>query len=189
LTTPYLRGSRDPQLLASLGLYERAAGQEDRARKFLTAAVAGKVARPEAYLELARLRYADALAKPAAGEAFSTAQIAGITDLLYVARHQPPHLVEIYQLLADTWLHSAEKIPRDDALVLIQGALLFPAKLKLSYQAAVFAATAGVLDAAHGLASHGITAASDSTTRARFEQLKASLPPLPPAAAAQLPAR
>ena len=52
LIAPYLRGSRDPQLLAALGLEERAAGHDERARQFLEAAVAAKTTRARAYLDL-----------------------------------------------------------------------------------------------------------------------------------------
>jgi hypothetical protein len=176
LLPAYLRGSRDPGLLATLGLCERAAGHDDRARKFLEAATARKVVRPEAYLELARLRHADALAKPAAGGAFSAEQVAGITSLLYVARHQPPHLPELYELLAETWRHSAAKPGRDDVLVLIQGTTLFPQNLGLVYQVAAFAVEAGIFDAARPMIEHGVKQAADAPTRVRFEQLKASLP-------------
>ena len=52
LIAPYVRGEREPPLLGALGLYEHAAGQDERARRFLEAAVAGKVVRSEVYLEL-----------------------------------------------------------------------------------------------------------------------------------------
>ena len=60
MIAPYIRGERDPQLLAALGLLERTLGDDARAKKFLEAAVRGKAVRPRAYLELARLRLADA---------------------------------------------------------------------------------------------------------------------------------
>ncbi|MCX6954538.1 MAG: hypothetical protein NTV51_20485 [Verrucomicrobia bacterium] len=68
LSAPYHRGERDPRLLAALGLFDQANGEEARGRKFIEAATTAKVTRPRAYLELARYRYADALAKPAAGQ-------------------------------------------------------------------------------------------------------------------------
>jgi hypothetical protein len=176
LLPAYLRGSRDPALLATLGLYERAAGHEDRARKFLEAAVTRKVVRPEAYLELARLRYADALAQPAEEGRFSAGQVTGITQLLYVARHQPPHLPQLYELLAETWQHSHATIGREDALILIQGATLFPDRLDYVAQVAAFALTAGIYDAAKSLIEHGLSHATEPRLRERFEHLKAVLP-------------
>ncbi len=86
LIAPYIRGERDPQLLAALGLQERAAGEPVRARKFLEAAVRAKAVRPHAYLELARLRFAEAAAHPEAGDKFSAQQTAAILTVLFAAR-------------------------------------------------------------------------------------------------------
>jgi L-rhamnose mutarotase len=66
LIAPYVRGERDPRLLAALGLDELQAGRPDRARKFLEAAAQAKVVRARAHLELARLRLEEAREKPAA---------------------------------------------------------------------------------------------------------------------------
>src|SRR5262249_28448220 len=49
MIAPYIRGERDPQLLAALGLQEKAAGDPARARKFLEAASQGNAVRPRAY--------------------------------------------------------------------------------------------------------------------------------------------
>lgn len=183
LIAPYIRGERDPALLASLGLQERAAGEGERARKFLEAAVAGKVVRPDAYLELARYRYADALAKPGgANGVFSPAQAAGVLDLLLVARQQPPRLPAVYDLMADTWTRSPATPKREDIGALVDGVRLYPGRLKLAYQAAALSADAGLVEVAHSLADHGVKYAPDAASRARFETLKKSLPPEPPAA-------
>ncbi len=185
LIAPYIRGERDPLLLASLGLHERVAGEDDRARKFLEAAVAAKVVRAEAYLELARYRHADALAKPAGPNGrFSAPQAAGVIDLLMTARTQPPHQPAVYDLLADTWARSPLTPKREDVGALVDGVRLFPGRLKLAYQVAALSADAGQLDVAHSLAEHGIKYAPDATVRARFETLKKELPPEPAAPAA-----
>src|SRR5688572_23558088 len=68
LIAPYIRGERDPRLLAALGLDEKRAGNDDRARKFLEAASNARVDRARAYLELARLRLRDAQAQPRAAD-------------------------------------------------------------------------------------------------------------------------
>ncbi len=180
LTAPYIRGERDPRLLAALGLHERTTGQDDRARKFLDAAVTAKVVNPRAHLELARYRYADALAKPAGGGSFSAEQVAGITALLLTARTQPPALPEVFELLGDTWVRSATPAKRDDVLFLIEGVQRFPGRLKLLYQTSVLAAQANMNDAAHPLVDYGIQVAPDAKTKTAFEKLKASLPPAPP---------
>ncbi|MGH7945645.1 MAG: hypothetical protein ACREF9_11625, partial [Opitutaceae bacterium] len=170
-----------PNLLGSLGLYERAHGEEDRARKFLEAAYAAKTTRTDALLELARYRYADAMAKPeAASSRFSGAQVSSVMLPLRMARKQPPPIATVYELAGDTLLRSDVKLGRDDAVIVIEGAQLFPTRLKLVFQAAVMASELGELQSAHALADHGIRYAPDGTAKKRFEDLKASLPPAPP---------
>jgi hypothetical protein len=179
-TAPYIRGERDSRLLASLGLYDKATGEDARGRKFLEAAVADKVVQPRAYLELARYRYADAIAKPGAGEQFSPEQVASISSLLLTARQQPPSLPEVYELLTDTWSHSAKLPSREDVMFLVEGVRFFPGHLRMLYQATVICAEAGVLDVAHPFADYGLRVAPDAKTRGMFEKLKAALPPAPP---------
>ena len=185
LIAPYMRGERDPALLASLGLYENTYGEAPRARKFLEAAVADKTPRAEAYLELARLRFADAAAKPAGAEGkFSPAQTAAIVSLLETGRRLPPHQPALYELLGETWMRSAATANRDQAISLIDGARIFPGRLKLAYQAALVCASAGLLEPAHSLVDHGLKYAPDAAARARFEALKKALPPEPARSAA-----
>jgi hypothetical protein len=183
LIAPYLRGERDADLLAALGLYERAHDEPERGRKLLEAAFAAKTKRPDAGLELARLRYADALAQPAgaAGNRFSAAQTAAILAPLLDVRRSPPHLPALYDLVADTWVRSEAKPQLDDVRVLIDGAQLFPMRMKLVFIAAGFAADVNELQAAHALADHGIKYTPDPQGKKRFEDLKAGLPPAPPA--------
>ena len=180
LRAPYTRGERDPDLLGALGIYEKNHGEPDRARKFLEAAFAQKTKRADACLELARLRYADALAKPEGPEkSFSPAQVKSITDPLLVARKQPPPNFAVYDLMADTWARSALKPKREEAMPIIEGAVLFPLRLKLVYQSVYFAWDIGDLKSAHALADHGIKYANDAAVKKRFEDVKASLPPAP----------
>ncbi|MFM9956174.1 MAG: hypothetical protein ACKVVO_19145 [Opitutaceae bacterium] len=182
LIAPYIRGEREPLLLAALGLYDRAHGDEVRGRKFIEAATAAKVTRPRVYLELARYRYADALAKPGAGENFSAEQVSAILAPLLIARVQPPSMPEVYEVMTDVWAQSAETPKRDDVLFLIEGVRFFPGRLRMLYQAAVLSARANMLDVAHAFAEHGVKFAPDPKGKARFEALKASLPPLTPTA-------
>lgn len=180
LIAPYMRGERDPQLLAALGLFERGEGETERARKFLESAVKEKVTRSNAYVELARMRYADALAKPAGPDnRLSAAQAASVLELLKTARQQPPPTPAVYDLMADTWVRTAATPTREDATMVAQGVQLFPTRLKLAYQAAALCASTGMLEAAHSLADHGLRLAPDMDSRARFEKLKAALPPDP----------
>lgn len=180
LTAPYIRGEREPKLLAALGLYDRVNGEETRARKFIEAATAAKVVRPRAYLELARFRYADALAKPGAGAQFSPEQVAAITGPLLVARLQPPSLPEVYELMTETWVRSATPPKKEDVVYLVEGVRLFPGRLKMLYAAAGLSAQAGMLDVAHAFTDYGIKVALDAKAKGLFEALKATLPPAPP---------
>jgi hypothetical protein len=184
LIAPYIRGERDPNLLASLGLFDRANGEDARARKLLEGAAAGKTTRPEAYIELARYRYADALAKPdGAGGKFSDAQVAGIIDLLLAARRQSPPIVTEYEMMADTWLRRNAKVKPEEIGTLVDGIRMFPGRMKLAFQIGTLAFDAGLNDLAHAMADHGLKYSPDAQTKSRFEQLKAALPPAPPAAA------
>ena len=181
LIAPYMRGERDADLLAALGVYEKEFGEEERARKFLEAAWAAKTTRPDACLELARFRYRDALADPQGAEKMlSSKQVRAVVDPLLVGRRQPPHTYAIYDLMADAWARSEAKPKREDAIPVIEGALLFPLRLKLVYQSLYFAADIGDLKSAHALADHGIKYAPDAAVRKRFEDAKAQLPPAPP---------
>jgi hypothetical protein len=120
------------------------------------------------------------VAKPAANGRLSSAQVAAIMGPLTLARKQPPPSFALYELAGDTWLRAADKPNRDDAVLLIEGAQLFPTRMKLVYQASLMAGDAGELQAAHALADHGIKYAPDANVKKRFVDLKASLPPAPP---------
>lgn len=192
LVAPYIRGERDPRLLAALGLEELAAGRDDRAIKFLEAAVDGKVDRPRAYLELARLQSKKNLAKPAGPDGrLNTAQTRDIVAPLLAARHQPPPLPEIYELMADTLVRSADTPKRETLMILLEGANLFPRRLGIAYQTAVLCVRAGEIRGATGLVDRALLIATDEKIKALFVELKASLPPLPlvtPSAASSAPA-
>ena len=180
LIAPYMRGERDGDLLAALGMYEKQFGEAPRARKFLEAAFKEKTKRPDACLELARFRFNDALAKPeGANQMFSAAQVQGIVAPLLVGRTQPPHNYAIYDLMANTWARAEMKPKREEAVPVIEGALLFPTRLKLVYQCVFFANDIGDTKSAHALANHGIKYAPDANVRKRFEDVKATLPPAP----------
>jgi len=92
----YLRGERDPQLLASLGLMARQHHDDTRARTYLEAVAAATptVPRPRAYLELARLRSADLTAK-SAGRSLEAPQLAEVLQPLFTAQRLPQQLLPI----------------------------------------------------------------------------------------------
>ncbi len=72
------------------------------------------------------------------------------------------------------------KPTKEDAGLLIEGAMSFPTRLKLIFQAGVLARDAGEVRPAHALADHGIKYSPEGAVRQRFEALKATLPPAPP---------
>lgn len=182
LIAPYIRGERDPQLLAALGEIERMGNKDDRARKFLAAAVAGKTTDPEAYLTLARYRFADAeAAATAAKKPFSLEQVQEIGQLLVAARRLPPASPATYELFADTWAHCVARPQRQEITILVEGVQLFPRDLRLVYVTAALAGDAGMADTALSLVEHGLKVAADPATKARFEHLKTVLPPVPAA--------
>lgn len=178
LATPYIRGDRDPQLLAALGLLERAAGDEVRARKILEAAAKGKAVRPRAYLELARLYLADASAKPAGADGrFSAEQTATVLTPLFTALVQLPPLSEVYELVADTWTRSIVAPAPQNIAVLDEGVRRLPRNTALIYATAVQKVRLGLVSEATALIALGLKSGPEgSTLRSKLEALRASLP-------------
>lgn len=178
LIAPYTRGERDPRLLAALGLYERTAGRDDRAVKFLEAATTAKVVRPLAYVELARLRFDAAKAQPGGAEGkFSSVQTQGIIAPLLVARTQPPMMNELYELMAETYVRSADPAKPQTLDILVEGVQFYPRRLGLVYQTAVLCLYGGAVDNAALLIEHGLRYAPAGTPQARFVALRDNLPP------------
>ena len=183
LIAPYLRGARDPQLLAALGQEEAAAGHDERARRFLEAAVAAHTTRARAYAELARLRLAAAPRTPAgANGKLAPAQWAPIIDLLTAALRLRPPLRETYELMAQGWDESAVTPTRDQLTPVTEGVELFSDDLELVYRAAVLFEHTGYPGSARQLADFGAGRATDASTRERFRALRAALavPAQPP---------
>jgi len=181
LIAPYIRGSRDPQLLAALGLDERLAGHEDRARKFLEAAMQAKVARPRAYLELARMRFAT-VTQAVSGKAdkrFSEAQAADVLEPLAAARSQPPPMAEIYELAAEVWARSARPPGRDDLKFINEGVNHFPRRPLLLVRAAEFNLRHGDPEDARKIINYGLRVMPNSPARLALEGLRDELPPEP----------
>ena len=197
LIAPYVRGERDPRLLAALGLDERLSGHDDRARKFLEAAAAANVDRARAYLELGRLRLAEALAKPAGAEGrLDAKQLQAVLAPLNTARTKSPKMAEVYTTIAEAWANSAEPPGREDFAVVVEGVQSFPRSVPLVFQAALLAAGRGLPEEARSLANHGLKIATDDAQRDQFNLLVSALardaepnqaPAPPPAAPAGPP--
>jgi hypothetical protein len=181
LIAPFVRGSRDPQLLAALGLAEHAAGRDERAGKFLEAAIAARTSRARAYVEFARLRYLEALSKPAAaGGRLGAGQIASVLQPLFMARSLQPHLPDLYELIAQTWSHASVEPTAGNLGAVDEGVLLFPYDTDLVYTDAQLQAQAGRKAPATALSDIGLQFAPDAGTRERFSRLKDSLLPKAP---------
>ncbi len=186
LIAPYIRGSRDPQLLGSLGMYEFSIGETARARKFLEAAAKAKVVRPRAYLQLAQLRFDEAVKSPQGTQGrLSSAQVTDILTPLFTARGQPPTLPEVYEMIATVWSRSETPPTAENLRVVDEGVQRFVKRADWIYQAALLKQQYGFLEDAALLAEHGLRITADLAKRQRFQALKASLPapPTPPAEA------
>lgn len=185
LIAPYVRGERDPRLLAALGLDELQAGRPERAERFLEAAAQAKVVRARAHLELARLRLQSARAKPAgAGGLLDSAQVAAVLTPLFTAMKQPPPMAEVYAVVADTWAVSAAPPLAEHLGVVIEGINRFPRDMALLTQATMLAMKRGFPAEARAMAERGAKLARQPDERDRFQLLLAGMEPAAPAAPA-----
>jgi hypothetical protein len=173
----YLRGHREPAILAGMGLAEDALGHADRARELLEPAAKSGVALPSAHVTLARLRLAEAATRPAADGKLSPEQMTAILTPLFEARKLQPALPETYELIAEAWARSALPPKPEHLAVLDEGIRAFPRDSALLYRAAQLYQQAGAAPTAGSIARLGLRFAADDTAKARFEQLLANLPP------------
>jgi len=165
----YARQSSDPEFLAAFGLYALQSGDMRRAREALGSAVEAGVARPRAYLELARLRLGDALpfAEQGIGD-LGEADYAGIVALLARARAQQPSLVGSYLLLARAMEHAPRTPGRGDMAALEEGLGRFPRNAALAYKVATLYRRFGYPDLAASVASRALRLAVADEDRARL---------------------
>jgi hypothetical protein len=176
LIAPYIRGSRDPQLLASLGLEEAAAGHGDRARQFLAAAVSQDTRRARAYVELARLRLRFALAHPLAPAGrLAAAQLADVFASLFQGRTVPPALPDTYALIAETWTHAGVPPKPAHLAVIDEGVARFPYDGELVCADVRLHAQYGFTEDAAALCAFGLRFATEPGERARLVRLQKSL--------------
>jgi len=181
LMRAYERDERDPRLLAVLGLCARDAGDDGPAREYLEAAAQSGTMRARAWLELARLRYAEALAQPGGtGGQLTSTQAANVLTPLFTARQQRPPLPEVYELIASVWAHCDFPPTRAHLAALDEGVALFPRNAGLVFQAASLYVARGWVSDARIYVELGLQVASDDATRARFTDLQSRLPPTPP---------
>ncbi len=176
MIAPYIRGERDPDLLASLGLVELLVGTNERARRLLEAAATASVSRPRVYLELGRLRFAEAAQAPAADDdRLSPAQTDAVLEPLRKGRTLPPPMPALYELAADALLASAQAPAKEDLRMLVEGVNTFPRRSALIYKAALLCANHGYPDEARQLVDLGMRGATSSEQGVRFQALKQQL--------------
>jgi hypothetical protein len=133
----YAIGERDPRLLAVLGLYDYDVGDLAEAHSILSAATEAGVARPAAYIYLARLEFNEAEAHPAAaGGMFGAQQAAAVLKPLFAARKQGRLDAAGYILIAEAWTRCAAKPLPANLAVLNEGTLLYPFDAALCFSAA-----------------------------------------------------
>ena len=165
----------DPDLLATFGLYEHDAGRDVQAREFLEKAAKTGAARPNAYVVLAQLRYAEAIAKPAgSGGKLSEQQAAFVLSPLRVALHSSS-ASGTYELLVETWAH-CEAMPSDpDMGKITDGVSQFPRNAVLAFKSARLCAHTGDATRATELIDKGLVFVTDERTKAEFERLRSQL--------------
>jgi hypothetical protein len=168
----YARGPADPALVASFGVLEVRRGETKRAREFLEAANRLQAANPTAGLALARLRYAEAQAKPGAADGqLSEAQTRSVVAPLDAARRTPPAMPEVYELMTDAWLHSAATPGKADLGMINQGVVLFPRRPLLLYQAAELNRQYGDPREARLMATAGLQLSRTEDSRQAFQAI------------------
>jgi hypothetical protein len=176
LIAPYQRGSRDPQLLASLGLQEMAVGQTGRALKFLEAATSAHTTRARAWAALGQLRLEGALVHPGGnGGRLSVEQLQTILAPLFAARKLSPALPEVYLSIAAAWAHSPARPTPGHLRAVDEGAVFFPYDAELICRDAQLQAQFGYMDQAKALCQLGLEYAGNESDRSRIAELARSL--------------
>jgi hypothetical protein len=166
---------RDPGLLAVYGLYEHDTGEDGKAREFLEKAVTIGGVRPRAYVVLAGLRYAEAMAQPlGSGGKLSAAQAATILHPLSTAM-QSSSAPELFNLMIATWEHCEAKPTEVDIGRIVEGVGRFPRNPRLAYRAALVCAQSGYTGQAAELIERSLVFATEEKSRADLARLRATL--------------
>ena len=167
----YKDGDRDPRLLASIGLFEAAVGNDADARPLLKAAADARLPQPSVYYELARIR----LAAHPADTPLDASGLVDVLEPLFAARGFSPPLPEVYELIAKAWDRTLVAPTRAHLAVLEEGVRLFPDEPRLVVAAAELHAKHGFHAEAAALARSGLVLVKDSGPRAKLESLLAAL--------------
>jgi len=165
----------DPRLLAVYGLYEHDVGNDSKAREFLEAAVKARVARPTAYVELAELRYAEAVDKPLGSEGkLSAGQAASVLEPLRMTS-QLPTTSDVCNLIVGTRTNCEARLAESDVEEIVRGVALNPRDTDLAYNSALLCAQSGYSAQASKLIDKGLVFTTHEVNREYFEQLRSTL--------------
>jgi hypothetical protein len=176
LTKAHAVDSRDPRLLAVMGLQAVDMGDAEKARPLLEAAAHAKVVRPRVYFELARLRFVQAVDKPAGKNGFfDAAQANAVLEPLRSAHALLPPLAQTYALTAEVWNRSGMRLGKQHFDLLDEGIRTFPTQLNLLYQVAALKMIHGDTANAAPLVQRGLQLSPTPAARAGFERLDAIL--------------
>jgi hypothetical protein len=167
--------SRDPRLLASVGIFRAEMGHDAEALPLLEEAAAGSVARPHAYLEIARIRLAAARASVGEGGKLSAAQVALVLEPLRQAYAQSDQQEQYFDLLTSLWEIAGVKPERADLAPLLEGARLLPGNPEFALRVARLHAAHGFVPEAQMLCQKNLPYATDQKTRDELTFLGRSL--------------
>jgi hypothetical protein len=171
----YREGETDPGLLAVVGLYYSDLQNDAEARAPLEAAARAHVGRPAVYVELAKIRYRIALARPTGADGkLGPDQVGGILELLEEGRSYAPAQIEAYALALNTWDQAATAPSRADLALLDEGVSLFPENFDLVSGATKLSAKCGFADEARQLVDRGLECAAPNSVD-RLTELRAQL--------------
>jgi hypothetical protein len=173
--TAYLRGERDLQLLASLGLMARQRHDEARAATYLEAVGASPtpVPRPRAYLELARLR-AEKIQSETPAARYKPEAVAALLTPLFQAQRLPQQLSFIYREIATVWARSEVPPQREHIAAIERGAKLFPYDAELATDLAELLVAHGFKADAQPHIQRALKITRDPALRARLEKLRSA---------------
>lgn len=161
---------QDPGLLAVRALCEIDAGEPAAALPLLEQAAQGGPLRARAAAELGRLRLETLLASRR--EALTPTELASVLEPLFAARQLQPPQAEVYEQIAEAWLHSSFA-PRPGHLAVVdEGVRLFPTRLPLLRRAAELRLLHGTREEAAPLVELGLKAAPDEASREVFRLLR-----------------
>jgi hypothetical protein len=126
LRIAYLRGGRDPVMLAMLASLEQRIGSEERARKLVKALMALPRPPPQTHIVAARLRFKEMLAAKPSGEKLNTAESSELIAILSGALAGGLTSEELCGTLAEIVLKSAERPDANTAGFLSEAAKRYP---------------------------------------------------------------